>query len=469
MSTTVATHAIGARTAGLDPEADSVVEQTRERRLRPLAGHERWASLLVGGSFLAVAIPVAALFPSTRALSVSTVLILLATYALASQVEFEVGAGSGVATELLLVPMLFLLPVAIVPLVVVSGLLLGELVVRRGRGNHLQRLVVLPGSSWHALGPTVVLLAAGEPAPRWSDWPLYLVAFGAQVAFDYGSSAAREWIALGLRPRSHLRYMGWVWAVDGALAPIGLVVAFAALDRPEVVLILLPLIGLLALFARQRRIGIDRALELSHAYRGTAFLLGDVVEADDSPTGTHCRDVVELVLAVTDELGVDARGRRDAEFAALLHDVGKIRIPKELINKPGALTPEERAHVETHVIEGERMLAQVGGLLGEVGRIVRSHHERYDGAGYPDRLSGDRIPLIARIVCCCDAFNAMTTDRPYRKALPIDVAVEELRSQAGAQFDPVVVDALLRVLERAAPIPGAAVPIDRAAGSAAAG
>jgi HD-GYP domain-containing protein (c-di-GMP phosphodiesterase class II) len=92
------------------------------------------------------------------------------------------------------------------------------------------------------------------------------------------------------------------------------------------------------------------------------------------------------------------------------------------------------------------MLAQVGGLLGEVGRIVRAHHERYDGTGYPDRLSGEQIPLIARIVSCCDAFNAMTTNRPYRKALPVETAIAELREQAGGQFDPTVVEALVNAV-----------------------
>jgi putative nucleotidyltransferase with HDIG domain len=225
-----------------------------------------------------------------------------------------------------------------------------------------------------------------------------------------------------------------------------LLVAFAAFEEPPGTLLILPLVGLLALFARQRKVGIDRALELSHAYRGTAFLLGDVVEADDKYTGSHCKSVVDLVGAVAERLGLDARERRDAEFAALLHDVGKIRIPKTLINKPGPLTPEERALLETHTIEGEQILAQVGGLLADVGRIVRWHHERYDGSGYPDGLAGDRIPLVSRIVACCDAFNAMTTDRPYRAALTAEQALAELRAEAGAQFDPTVVAALTDVI-----------------------
>jgi HD-GYP domain-containing protein (c-di-GMP phosphodiesterase class II) len=125
--------------------------------------------------------------------------------------------------------------------------------------------------------------------------------------------------------------------------------------------------------------------------------------------------------------------------------VGKIRIPAEIINKAGPLTDEEFAVVKTHTVEGERMLEKVGGLLGEVGRLVRSCHERWDGAGYPDGLAGEEIPLVARIVCCCDAFSAMTTDRPYRKARPPHEALAELERCAGTQFDPRVVAALVAV------------------------
>src|SRR6185312_12047118 len=196
------------------------------------------------------------------------------------------------------------------------------------------------------------------------------------------------------------RFMSSAFVVDVALAPIGLLVAFVAVDHPVALTFVLPLIGLLVIFARERQVRIDHALELSHAYRGTALLLGDVVEADDAYTGLHSRDVVSLVL------GVDGRERRDAEFAALLHDVGKIKIPSEIINKPGKLTDEEFDLIKTHTVEGERLLSQVGGLLGNVGHIVRSCHEDWDGTGYPDRLVAEQIPLVARIVRCCDAFSA---------------------------------------------------------------
>jgi putative nucleotidyltransferase with HDIG domain len=202
---------------------------------------------------------------------------------------------------------------------------------------------------------------------------------------------------------------------------------------------------MLWLFARERQQRMEETLSLSTAYRGTALLLGDVVEADHHYTGMHSRDVVELSIAVARQLGLDATQQRKAEFAALLHDVGKIRIPGSIINKPGPLDAQERALMETHTIEGEEMLKRVGGMLGHVGRLVRSCHEHWDGNGYPDKLVGEDIPLVARIVCVCDAFSAMTTDRPYRSARTPGEALAELKRCSGTQFDPQVVAALLRV------------------------
>jgi HD-GYP domain-containing protein (c-di-GMP phosphodiesterase class II) len=318
------------------------------------------------------------------------------------------------------------------------------------RGSlHLERVFMRLVNCWHALGPALVLALAGEPGPNLRHWPLYLVALGSQFALDYGSAALREWTALGVPPKVQFRAMGWVYMIDGALGTIGLAVAFAAADSPYGIVLAVPLVGLLSVFARERRVRIDHELELRDAYRGTAFLLGDVVEADDDYTGEHSRDVVELTLSVVDEMGLSERDRRDAEFAALLHDVGKLRIPNEIINKPGKLTPEEWELVKQHTIEGERLLHRVGGLLGEIGKIVRSCHERHDGSGYPDGLAGEEIPLVARIVACCDAWNAMTTDRSYRKALPRSHALAEVRRGSGTQFHPDVVDALVSVVERA--------------------
>jgi HD-GYP domain-containing protein (c-di-GMP phosphodiesterase class II) len=372
--------------------------------------------------------------------------VLIAAYAASFRLDFEIGSGSAVPTQLMLVPMLFVLPAGFVPLAVAAGIVLGSLDEYLRGSLHLGRVVLRVVNAWHAVGPALVLGLAVERGPRLSDWPLYTVALLSQFVLDAVSAAGREWLALGVRPSVQLRAMVGVYAIDAGLAPVGLAVAFATESSPYGVVLALPLVGLLSVFARERRVRIDHELELRDAYRGTAFLLGDVVEADDSYTGIHSRDVVELTLRVADQLELSTRERRDAEFVALLHDVGKVRVPNSIINKPGPLTAEERTVMERHTIEGERLLHRVGGLLGEIGRVIRSCHEHWDGNGYPDGLAGDEIPLLARIVACCDAFNAMTSDRSYRKALRQHEAVAELRRGRGTQFDPRVVDALIETL-----------------------
>jgi HD-GYP domain-containing protein (c-di-GMP phosphodiesterase class II) len=449
----MSTAAGSTQSIALDPDAQRVIEEQRARRLDRLASRDRTTLVASLGLFLGVAGSLAALVPSDRSPAIVTVAVLLAGYAIAFRLDFEVGSGSAVPTQLIFVPMLFVLPTAMVPLAVATGILLGSVPDYTRGSLHLERVFLRLSDSWYAVGPTVVLLLAGETEPDLRHWPVYLAALAAQFLLDYASTAIRQWVVLGVPPRNHLRTMASVWLIDAGLAPVGLAVAFAAADSPAGVLLGLPLIALLTVFSRERRVRIDHELELRDAYRGTAFLLGDVVEADDSYTGQHSQDVVALTLAVVDELGLSARERRDAEFAALLHDVGKVRVPNEIINKPGKLTDEEFEIIKRHTIEGEQMLLRVGGLLGQVGRIVRSCHERWDGAGYPDGIAGEDIPLIARIVCCCDAYNAMTTDRSYRKAMSVPEANAELRRTSGTQFDPQVVEALIATVER---VPAAA-------------
>jgi HD-GYP domain-containing protein (c-di-GMP phosphodiesterase class II) len=228
-------------------------------------------------------------------------------------------------------------------------------------------------------------------------------------------------------------------------------ITIASVSEPVALLTIAPLMFLLHSFARDREERWANAVELHRAYRGTVMLLSDVVEAEDSYTAEHSRSVVELVNAVADELGVAEEDRRELEFAAMLHDVGKIAIPNEILNKPSTLEPAEFEVMKTHTIEGQFLLDRVGGLLGRVGQIVRSCHERWDGGGYPDGLSGESIPFASRIVFCCDAYNAMTSDRVYRKALPVSHALQELEDNAGSQFDPTIVAALTRVIREGSP------------------
>ena len=275
-----------------------------------------------------------------------------------------------------------------------------------------------------------------------SRWP-------AQFFCDFAANAVRERLLDGLSLRELAEEVRQIYLIDLALAPLGLVVAFAAVSQPWAVVLIAPLFGLLRRFSKEREVRLEQLIELNDAYRGTALVLGDVVEADDTYTGEHCKGVVLLALDVARELGLDADQRRKVEFAALLHDIGKIAVPKEIVNKPDKLDDSEWAIIRTHTLEGQKMLERVGGFMSEVGEIVRASHESWDGRGYPDGLRAEDIPLEARIVSCCDAFNAMTTNRPYRKAMPVSAALIELIDSAGTQFDPRVVETLVRVIGRA--------------------
>jgi HD-GYP domain-containing protein (c-di-GMP phosphodiesterase class II) len=292
----------------------------------------------------------------------------------------------------------------------------------------------------------LVLYATGARVPRWHDIAIYLAAIAAQFVFDFASVFAQTRAVVAQSLRAELASSSLVYGFDLVLAPLGLLAAFPAHRHPAALLLLMPMVLIVAHVGRERQEKNDKVLELKDAYQGTSYLLGDMIEADDEYTGSHSRDVVELVLAVANRLELDARALRLAEFTALLHDVGKLRIPAAVINKPGPLDDEERALMNTHTVIGQEMLERAGGLLGEVGPLVRSCHEHWDGNGYPDRLAGEAIPLVARIVCTCDAWNAMTTDRSYRRALSREAAAAELRRCSGTQFDPQVVDALVAVL-----------------------
>ena len=449
--------------ASIDPVVEERVSQARTRAVHDPVGREALVRGLLAVVFLSCAIPLALLADTQRHPAWWLYPAFVVGYAVASSLGFEVGSGEALPTELVLVPMLFVLPASYVPLIVAAGLLLAAArQVAAGSLSFRRAVVWPPVNSLFSLGPALVFVAAGEPIADVRGGVVVAAAVAVQFAVDGAASCTLEWFAHRVRPRELLRPLGWTFAIDALLAPIGYLAAVAARVEQVALLLPIPLVLLLGLFARERRERLDSVLELSAAYRGTALLLGDVVEADDAYTGDHSKQVHALVLSVTDRLDLDPHTRRLAEFTALLHDVGKIRIPADIIGKRGPLTPEERAIVNTHTIEGEWLLRRVGGLLGEVGRIVRSCHERWDGSGYPDGLVGVEIPLVARIVGCCDAYNAMTTDRPYRPSLGHEAAVAELLAGRGTQFDPQVVDLLLEVIGRPRPEPAAEVAPERA-------
>ncbi len=213
---------------------------------------------------------------------------------------------------------------------------------------------------------------------------------------------------------------------------------------------------LLAGIASQARLAITNAgsfATLERTFLSTVEALANALEAKDSYTSSHARWICDTAIEVGRELGLDDVELKRVELGALFHDIGKIGIPASILMKPGPLTTEERSMIERHPELGERILAPID-QLAAVRPIVRACHERFDGLGYPDGLKGDEIPLEARIIFACDAFHAMTTDRPYREALPVEEAFRRLVSAAGTQFDPGVVDVCLRVLKQPPPAGG---------------
>jgi HD-GYP domain-containing protein (c-di-GMP phosphodiesterase class II) len=429
-------------------DAQQLFARGRNRALNKAEGRERAVEQITGACFLLAAVAMAVLLDSPRPLEPLPLLVLVASYVVACRAKFDIADGYTVPTELVLVPMLFLLPTPVVPLVVSLSWLLGRLIDYSSGRTSVHRAFHVFADCWHAVGPALVISLAGAQVFSWDSWPVYLLALVAQFAFDFLTTATRARLIDGTSPASVLRMIAPVYGLDAALAPVGLLAAAASVALgPEVCLLVIPLAGVLAILSRERQARVDQALALSEAYQGTALLLGDVIEADDAYTGSHSRGVVELSLAVADRLGLRFEQRRNVEFAALLHDVGKISVPDEIINKPGPLDDAEWEVIRRHTIEGERMLKRIGGVLAEVGTIVRASHEDFDGTGYPDGLKGEEIPIEARIVTCCDAFSAMTTTRSYRVAMDTEAALAELRACSGTQFDPQVVAVLVDLVE----------------------
>jgi HD-GYP domain-containing protein (c-di-GMP phosphodiesterase class II) len=210
---------------------------------------------------------------------------------------------------------------------------------------------------------------------------------------------------------------------------------------------------LLAGVAHQAKLALTNAgnfRSLEKTFLETVEALANALEANDEYTSSHARWITDLALKVGEGLGLDGRALKRLELGALFHDIGKIGVPETILSKPGPLTTAERSLVEGHPELGEKIIAPID-RLEEVRPIVRHCHERYDGTGYPDRLKGDEIPLESRIILVCDAYHAMTTDRPYRKRLSQEEALSRLEEGAGTQFDPRVVAVCKQVLEELRP------------------
>jgi putative nucleotidyltransferase with HDIG domain len=431
----------------VSPGIEDSVQRARSQRPEPLSDR-----LLVTESIFAALFVVAAIalieIGNPGHVQWDAAVVLTIAFALLSRFEFETGAGYTVATQLAFVPMLFVLPPELAPALVAAGRLLAGLPDFLRRDLPGDRAISRLADCWYAMGPALVLTAAGIDGAHWGDWPWWIFALVAQLAFDLAISSAREYFGTGQAPVVHVRELAPTWTMDVLLSPIGLLGALASEQEEFAFLLVFPLALLMWVFAGERRARLDQQIETSRTYQRTALLLGELIGEDDEYTGAHSQGVVSLSVAIADELGLAQGERRLVEFGALLHDVGKIGVPKEIVNKAGPLSEDEWDVMRRHTITGQRMLDRVGGALQGVGEVVRASHERWDGTGYPDGLAGEDIPIAARIVSAADAFSAMTTDRPYRAARDREYAIGELRAQAGRQFDPRVAEATITVVER---------------------
>jgi ribonuclease P protein subunit RPR2 len=183
-----------------------------------------------------------------------------------------------------------------------------------------------------------------------------------------------------------------------------------------------------------------RAQELRRSYRATVRALSNAVEARDAYTGKHAERVTAYGMELARAMGISLEESPQIEFGFLLHDIGKVAVPDAILFKTSKLTEEEYALIAQHPVVGAEILRDVD-FLGEGKLVVRHHHERWDGTGYPDGLAGDEIPLAARVFSVADTLDALTTDRPYRPASDWKVARDEIRRVTGSQFDPDVVAA----------------------------
>ena len=241
------------------------IAASRERVRSRLLGRERTVTHLLAGGFVGAATACALLISSPTPFTPWVVALAVLTYAAISQVEFEIGPGSAVPTELILVPMLFVLPTGLVPLCVAAGLVLGGVSERIRSRRHGARLAVLLCSAWHSVGPAVTVGLFAPGPPEWRHLPVYVAAFGTQVALDVAAVLVRHRVGRGVPLATLIPPLGWVALVDATLAPVALLVAFVAADKPAATLGVLPLVGLLHVLGEDRRRRVDESIRLGRA------------------------------------------------------------------------------------------------------------------------------------------------------------------------------------------------------------
>jgi putative nucleotidyltransferase with HDIG domain len=358
----------------------------------------------------------------------------------------ERGAPRGLGTFLpVLLAGAFLLPPAAAALVALPGALLARVEQRPRWLRRVWRAAQLAVAVWAA--SRVHWALGGRDAVALPDFPYALVPAGAAVLTFCVVLTALDGGILALAERVPVR-SAWRGLFARSLAPVavhglaGLMMAVlwrSPYGPVAALLVLLPMYVSCWAFAQYHR---ERA-----AHQATIRALVQAVDIKDGYTRGHSERVGQASMMIARELGMDDERVEVLRFAGILHDVGKLGVPTRLLRKDGPLTPEERRIIELHPEYGHEMVRGIG-FLGEARSAILHHHERIDGSGYPYGLVGRQIPEFARVVAVADAFDAMTSTRSYRRARPVPVALEELERCAGAQFDPGMVRALVRALNR---------------------
>jgi signal transduction histidine kinase len=301
-----------------EPAATELVRRSYTDAQRPMERRRLLTETSIGALFAVAAVGLALVGHAERDWDVGLTIVLTAMFAAAIRLNFDVGAGYTSPVELVFVPMLLLLPTPFVPLLVCAGWLLGNLPDVVTRRLHPDRLLLVPANCWFAIGPSVVLTAAGAQTPDWSDWPWYLLALASQFALDLAATVAREWAGRGIPPRLQARLVGWIQAVDAMLAPIGLLAAFAAQSWTYAVLLLVPAAGLLEFFSRERSGRLQSALALADAARAREQLIARASHDLVTP--------VAVVGGLLDRLDPElAPARQDEALAAMRREMTKLR------------------------------------------------------------------------------------------------------------------------------------------------
>jgi response regulator RpfG family c-di-GMP phosphodiesterase len=305
--------------------------------------------------------------------------------------------------------------------------------IQRARPSVIVLDVKMPGQSG------LELCRELKDDPATSDIPVVLLSGSDGGTAATAKAAGAE--AIVRKPFSPLELLAVAERLAGGLYGVPFRATKRRGKRPEEELLL---------YARDLRhmLEVERGQRqlLQSAYMETVSALASALESKDTGTRAHSQRVQSYASALAERVG-DMTVTRDssAPYGFLLHDVGKIGIPDGILQKPGPLSQAERRRMQTHTVLGEAMLSGVAFLQGEGLRIVRSHHERWDGRGYPDELARDEIPMGARVFAVADALDAMTSHRPYRRAMSWETARSEIVAQSGRQFDPLIVEAFVEL------------------------